>query len=395
MAGLIGRNTAHYIGLQANKDTPADNLQQLNAKSNSLEESVDTIESEALLGNPMTEEQDVTFIYPDGDMPAELTVKTLPKLLLLAGFIEPSAPVQVTTTLAAEVAIDDNSFEPDSLRGMTPGASVTIDDETNTETVTVDYVEDNIVYTQESFTNGFASGDTITLDNKHLHTFELAQAMQTWGTIVREKPTAGSSGKYDVFTGVRIGELGFSAEKDSYIEVSPSVNGLDADIGQDGAVADNFTEVNTPGDRILSLASIVELAGADITGDVDDISLTINNNLLTDDKGLNDKKRRDLRRQDGMEITLEMTTLFDANRYYDQKSNLKEGVATDVAVEFSKAIEAIFPKTKWTDVTADTGGAGDVTVSFSASVLWDTAEGTAAKFKLVDEQDTKYEAPTS
>jgi len=110
---LTGRQTNHYIGLQSDETTKATELIKMQAKSNDMEPTIDKVESEALTANAVRDGAAVTFVYCDGSIPVQLTLETLPIFLLIFGFNEESAPVQVATTVKVAANTGDNSIEVD------------------------------------------------------------------------------------------------------------------------------------------------------------------------------------------------------------------------------------------------------------------------------------------
>ncbi|TDX44325.1 phage tail tube protein [Orenia marismortui] len=385
---LTGRQTNHYIGLQSDEVTKATELIKMQAKSNDMEPTIEKVESEALTANAVRDGAAVTFIYCDGSIPVQLTLETLPIFLLIYGFAEELAPVQVSTAIATAANSGDTNIEVDSSKGIEEGVTLTLDDGTNTEEVTVDYVQGGKVHLAGALTNVYSIGDTITLD-RYKHILKFANKISYSATIVRENEP---EDRYYEFIGCRLSQMGVNATKDSYIENSAQAHSLSYNkvSGYPGDIESGYTVSEALGE-ILSLNTKVKLNNADITADLNSFSLDLSNGLKTDDKGINSKNRRSLRMQSG-KLNFNMETVFDTARYEENQDKMKEGAYSNVEFNLgiSDNITCILPKIFFDNVSSPASGEDDLTISFETTCYNDKVQGTAAIFEIIDSISSKY-----
>jgi hypothetical protein len=387
---LTGRQTNHYIGLQSDEFTKATELIKMQAKSNDMEPTIEKVESEALTANAVRDGAAVTFIYCDGSIPVQLTLETLPIFLLIFGFNEESAPVQVATTVKVAANTGESSIEVDDLKGIEEGVTLTLDNGTSTEDVTVDYIQDGVVHLAGTLVNSYSIGDAVALD-RYKHTLKFDNKISHSATIVRENE---SENRYYEFVGCRLSQMGVNATKDSYIENSTQAHSLSYNKanGYPGDGPSGYT-VTEAINEILSLNTKVLLNNADITADLESFEFSASNGLKTDDKSINSKSRRSLRMQ-AATLNFNMETTFDTSRYEDNQDKMKEGSYSDIQFNLgtSDNITCILPKVFFDSVSSPVGGEDDLTISFETTCYNDRVQGTAAIFEIVDSISTKYTA---
>ncbi|MCG8514562.1 MAG: phage tail tube protein [Halanaerobiales bacterium] len=91
----IGRNSITAFGEQDAKGTPAASMTKLLATSNSLENNVETSQSNALISNRFTEDNYVTSFGPGGDIGVEVSKETIPAIIKHTIGSEPLDPVDL------------------------------------------------------------------------------------------------------------------------------------------------------------------------------------------------------------------------------------------------------------------------------------------------------------
>ncbi|MFO7820043.1 MAG: phage tail tube protein [Halanaerobacter sp.] len=284
----IGNNVKAYLGLQPDKETLATEVVELLPTSASMENAIDTVESEAFTGFRFKEDADTTSIYPDGDFEVELTVDQLPIFLLLSGFQEESQD-NVTTDLEEDVTSGATEIVVTSLAGMQEGTDITVDDGTNDETVAIDSIEPktNTITIDTELTNDYATADgtTVTNDTITEHLFRPENVLSEWGTGLIDFT---DENMYKEFRGVRGDSLSISAQQKSYITASMSTMGLEGERIDGSTVSTDYDYINEiTEDRMIAFDSEIVLDGTDITATVDDIEINLNNNLDGDDYAIN------------------------------------------------------------------------------------------------------------
>jgi len=386
----IGNNVKAYLGIQADKDTLATEIIELLPTSASMENAVDSIESEAFTGNRFTDDGAITSIYPDGDFEIELTPDQIPAFLLVSGFYETSqAPA--TQDLAADIAIDDTTFEPVGLGGMVEGTSVTVADGTNTETVTISSIDKKtgIVTVDTAFINAYTTidGTTITSDSIYDHVFKVSNTLDTWGTGLIDYT---DETMYKEYRGIKGDSLSFSAQQKSYISASMSAMGLEGTRVDGSSVPTDYSTINNiTEERLLSFDTSVAVNSGDITGVVDDIELNLNNNLDGDDYAINSRIRRDLIAT-ASDADVTITTQFNKVDYLNYKSQLEEG--TDISLDYNLApyLDIELPKVMLTEVAAPADTQDKITISMSGNVYNDTAQGSPMIFHIYNSVTTDH-----
>jgi len=324
----VGRNSVTAIAEQTSKSAGADTLQKLRATSNSMEQTVDTAQSEALLGKRFTDDQFTTGMSADGSIDAEVDTDTTIGLILKHAIgAEDSAPLDINT---------DATF--------------------------------------------------------YRHIFTPSQDVDLAGWLTVMKILLGTDNYWEKYVDCRINQFNLDITSQSVVTIGLDLLGISSSDGSGSATETIDDESQT---KLFAWEAGISWGGSDIKAIVDDASISHNNNIDDADYGLA-IERRTLDPQDG-DHTVEMTLQFSATEYDGLKDDLVAGnsIAANLTLGSTNAdadpvLKFDYPALKLQTVSAPVSGAGKITVSITATAIWDSVAGYNVAVELVDETGTQY-----
>lgn len=200
--------------------------------------------------------------------------------------------------------------------------------------------------------------------------FTAGNTIDEWATVIKDFV---DEGYYEEFIGCKINTFDINIVKGGFITAEVGWLSLE-DNHSTTAFAGTVTELVDRNTILKAFGTTLTLGGTDITALVDEFSLSINNNLDADDRGINDIYRRDLQAQ-GSEITYSITAKFDKTQLDTLKNNLKDGTTSSIVVSLSEGIDIDLHRISISDVTDSIDGPDKVTVSFNGRCFYDAVNG--------------------
>ncbi|MCK8824733.1 phage tail tube protein [Fuchsiella alkaliacetigena] len=380
-----GRNARMMVGIQEEKGQEAQELKRYMPRSITMETQTESAESEALTGNRFVEDEMTSAIYCDGDSNLEVNIESFPDLLKLAGFEENSEPNNFQTEVVESEDNTENTIKVEATYGLKAGDSIDID----IDTATIDSVdhETKLVKLDEPLEEAPSAGDAVVNNDRYAHVFKTALTIDYWATLIRDMR---DEDMYSIFKDCKINSLNLNATSQAYLTLDVTWNGIKGDEVEDQAPEDDYTVDNLTGPKMVATDIDLLIDEEDATDIVDDFTTAVNNNLDTEDFGLNrTKQRRTLDVEEG-EINLDFTAQFDRQMYLDLKEKEKENIYTEVEAQFDEGLAIEYPRVKVNSVEAPVDGPGKVTTSFNGNALFDQTEETPMIVTVVDENDQKY-----
>ena len=323
-----GRNLITAIGEQVDKDTAATSLTKLLATSNTMEGSVNVIQSNALTGNRFTDEQFTASIAAGGSIGAEMSALTIPLVTKHAIGPEEAVPEDLGAgtgpykhKFKPAATIDDwltvlKYFSDSGYHDLFTGCKINQKSLSLTEQAIITYTLD-ILGLKTISTTGVPAVTPVENNGNRQFAWE---TKATWNVGSTNEDY---SGKLTEFTFAHNNNL----DGDDY-GLRQERQSLDA---QGGEHTNNFT-------LKFDAATFADLKGDLVQGNI-------------------------------IPVTIGIGSANGGNDPY---------------------IAFVYPKLKLSEVSAPVNGPDKVTVSIAGRALWDNTAGCNVAVEIIDDQATQY-----
>lgn len=323
-----GRNLITAIGEQADKDTAATTMQKLFATSNTMENTVNAIQSNALTGNRFTDEQFIASVAAGGSIGAEMSDLTIPLIIKHAIGPETAAPED----LGGGSGPYKHTFKP----GATLGNWLTV-----------------LKYFSDAGYHDLFTGCKINQMSLSL----TSQAVLTYTLDMLGIVTASTAGAPAVTPSENTGNRQFAWETAATFNV--------------GTTDDDYTGKLTE----FTFSHNNNLDG-------DDYGLKQERQSLDAQGG---------EHTNNFTLRFDAATYADLKGDLVQGNIIPVTIGVGSAnAGANKYISFVYPKLKLSKVSAAVNGPDKVTVSVAAAALWDNAAGYNLAVEIIDDQSTQY-----